>query len=115
MTHDHIDTGDDDPPIDAQPVEQARHDLRDSPSVLEAVLAAVSDLDPAFDPSNSQPVQSTVDVDALERLFDPARDETDIANTAVAFEYDRYRITITAAGTVTATYADSADPSRSSR
>ncbi|MFC6954961.1 HalOD1 output domain-containing protein [Halorubellus litoreus] len=115
MTHDHDDTGGDDRPTDTRSVELARYDWRDSPTVLEAILATISDLDPAFDATSDAPLQSAVDVDALEGLFEPVRDEAVTTDTVLTFEYDSYTVTITAAGTVTAVYADAPHPYRSSR
>lgn len=116
MTHDHIDTDDDDTrPTDTHSVETARCDWGDSSSVLEGILAAISDLDPEFDPTNSPTVQSAVDVDAVERLFEPAHEHTHAPETTVTFAYDSYTITVTAGGTVTATDTDSPHPYRSPR
>jgi hypothetical protein len=57
-----------------------------------AVVEHIADLE-SCDPCSLSPVGSAVDPDALDALFDHRNASR--SNTAVAFEYEGYRVTVT--------------------
>ncbi len=80
---------------------RTHYDWATEESIAAAIHRAIESVNPDHDPCLGPPLQSIVDVDALERLFGPGVDGDGPAEGVVWFGYGPYEVSVAADGLIT--------------